>query len=88
MSKEKGIRLTCSRCGASVFLKELKSDTKETDGGYTTYVKPKYETPPDGWTFKYIGNDAYSCYDLCPSCDSDFDKMFREFWMSDSVGSV
>lgn len=77
MSKEKSILLTCSRCGTSVFLKELESNIKEIDGGYTQFkkyyptVKPKYEPAPPGWSTKYIGDSCFGCYDLCPSCTID-----------------
>ena len=88
MSKEKGVLLTWSRCGTSVFLKELESNIKEIDGGYTQSVKPKYEPAPPGWSTKYIGDSCFSCYDLCPSCTIDSDKVFSEFWKSASIISI
>jgi hypothetical protein len=62
--REKGMLVTCNRCGCTKFLKLLVNDFVQFDGDFNGTGKVKiqeYEDLPDGWSI-YNGND------LCPKC--------------------
>lgn len=59
MSVTLGRLVTCDRCGVTVFLKHLRSESR--DGGFSPSVD-KYEDLPRNWlNISYFGT-------LCPSC--------------------
>lgn len=70
MSRVSGYLVTCSRCGATIFLKKL--ETRTTDGGYTRY--DVMEELPDDWLPIYeLGGH------LCPECSKEFKKLIHNF---------
>lgn len=71
--KEKGMRITCDRCGDSVFVEQHVSDY-----GKLEY----YEEPPDGWkTVNITPLDAQATpIQLCPDCSAYLQEKLNEFW--------
>lgn len=69
MGSDMGKRLTCDRCGQSIFLKYLGKG--DADGGYTTY--DRYEDIPDSWM--YTTRMGY----LCSDCADSFRTFVYQF---------
>lgn len=67
--KLKGKLLKCDRCGATIFLKYLK--TNDIDGGYDSY--DVYEDEPKGW------NHIHDVGDVCPTCYEEYRLWLAEF---------
>ena len=76
MSKQKGMPVTCHRCGTTVFLKYKKTDT--FDGGFTK--TEDFEEKPEGWTCKFQDEDGNGYVDLCPKCSETFMKLLFDFY--------
>lgn len=75
--KEKGILLTCDRCGKNIFLKHLC--TESSDGGYTN--QDKYEDRPEGWcTVDKSMSSAIKSNHLCPDCGKKLKNLLDQFW--------
>lgn len=70
MSTQKGLLVTCDRCGKTTFRKYIGKG--ETDGGYTTW--DKFEATPDGWKY----SDDLGSW-LCPKCNTEYEKIKEEF---------
>lgn len=77
MSEQKGMLLTCDRCGETTFLQYLGQDV--LDGGFTRIGK--YEDRPPEWL--YMSETGH----LCPSCSVIFKKFVTEF-MSGRVAPI
>lgn len=74
MSKIKGQKLICDRCGAETFLEYLS--TSELDGDYIE--EDVYQMAPSGWgRIQEIG-------DLCPDCMSEWNEFIDKF--KESIG--
>ena len=76
MSQQKGLLVTCHRCGETVFLKYKGSG--HFDGGYTT--TDEFEDKPEGWTHEYPEESGKGWADLCPSCTDKFLKTLHNFY--------
>ena len=76
MSKQKGLLVTCHRCGESVFLKY--KGTGYFDGGYTK--TDDFEEKPEGWTCKLPDEAGNGYADLCPKCTEVFMKLLYDFY--------
>jgi uncharacterized C2H2 Zn-finger protein len=75
VASEKGLLLTCDRCGHWEFLKYLGREG--LDGGYTQI--DRYEDMPDTWLHEQqIGY-------LCPSCAELFREWIVDFMESENV---
>lgn len=75
--KEKGILLTCDRCGKNVFLKHLNTET--SDGGYTK--QDRYEERPDGWcAVDKTLSRAIKSNHLCSDCSKKLANILDQFW--------
>ena len=70
MSVVYGKLVTCSRCGATIFLKYLRKG--DTDGGYTKY--DIYEELPEDW----LNGTEFG--DLCPECTLEFKTWVNQFF--------
>lgn len=68
MSKVNGRMVTCDRCDTQIFLKHVGDG--EMDGGFTRYNN--FEPLPKGWGY-------YKCYDLCPDCFTEWNRLETEF---------
>jgi DNA-directed RNA polymerase subunit RPC12/RpoP len=79
MSEQRGKLLTCDRCGKTVFLKELEAKERDADGGYTRWNEYKHEKPPEGWSYKYLG-EYKDHYNLCPECSKKLEEVLGEFF--------
>lgn len=73
MSKCEGMLYTCTRCGATEFVKLI--DERYLDGGYTPHRE--YEKP-EGWLRENEMGD------LCPNC-ADVFKLFVTNFMGGNV---
>lgn len=74
MSSKLGRLVTCDRCGETVFLKYLRSESR--DGGFSPSANI-YEDLPRNWLdISYFGN-------LCPSCASILKNMVAEYMGGD-----
>lgn len=74
MSTQKGLLVTCDRCGKTTFRKYIGKG--ETDGGYTTW--DKFEEMSKGWTYT---ENKY----LCPVCAEHYRKMMDIFMSNDNT---
>lgn len=72
MSSTNGRILECDRCGEKIFLKLLGKEY--FDGGYS--VHDKFEAAPEHWLYKALPKYC----NLCPSCNKEITKLFKEFW--------
>lgn len=80
--KENGILLTCDRCGQTIFLKRLC--TESADGGYTNL--DKYEDRPEGWcTVDKSMSSAIKSTHLCPDCSKKLANILDQFWSNAEV---
>lgn len=69
MSSQKGMLLTCDRCGEWVFL--AHTGKKDADGGYTVW--DTFEKEPDGWDrVNGIGT-------VCPMCHKEYKDMLEKY---------
>ena len=76
MSSERGLLLTCDRCGAVKFCKYTGTDV--FDGGYTR--NDKFEKAED-WGFKPgIG-------DMCPKCTSAYEEAIASFMRNGRIAA-
>jgi hypothetical protein len=68
---ELGKRLTCDRCGESIFLKHLETKTIPREWQDAKIIEVYEEA--EGWkTRHYVG-------DLCPTCAEEHELLLREF---------
>lgn len=75
--RQKGIVLTCDRCGKSEFLKRLP-DTYSYANSKGITGEEIYQEPEYGWSEIVICGERK---DLCPDCSKvyeDFEKSFME----------
>lgn len=79
MAEQRGKLVTCDRCGESIFVKELKAEEKERDGGFTRWNEYTYENLPNGWDRVYFGYNFNNGM-LCPRCVAVFEIAREEFW--------
>lgn len=79
MAEQRGKLVTCDRCGESIFVKELKAEEKERDGGFTRWNEYTYEDLPNGWDHVYFGYNFYGGM-ICPTCVAIFELAREEFW--------
>ena len=77
MAQDKGVLVTCNRCGASVFLKYEGTRPRE-------WQTPEdvYEAPPPGWFAYRILNEKR---DLCPVCSEKWEKVAGAFLNNEPV---
>lgn len=77
MSQVKGVRITCNRCGVSVFLKYEGTKPRE-------WQTPEevYEAPPPGWFAYRILNEKR---DLCPVCSEKWEEMAGAFLRQEQI---
>lgn len=80
MAEATGKLLTCDRCGATCFLKYTGEGV--LNGGYTRWGKLEYR--PKGWQY-YCGS---SIGHLCPNCNTEFEKLLRDFMENKKIESV
>lgn len=76
MSKQRGMLLTCHRCGKTAFL--TYKGTGYFDGGYTQ--TDEFEEKPEGWTCKFPDEDGNGYVDLCKECTEEFMKNLYKFY--------
>lgn len=69
-----GKEVICDRCHKRIFLRKV--DSKELDGGYTTY--DVYEEKPKEWKVGYSSKGVTR--DLCPDCYNVYVKILKSFW--------
>ena len=63
--REKGMLVTCNRCGCTKFLKFIGIKfVCELPGSICAHEVEEYEDLPDGWT-------VYNGKDLCPKCSQE-----------------
>lgn len=79
MSEQRGKLVTCDRCGESIFVKELKAEEKDRDGGFTRWNEYTYEELPSGWDTVCFGYNFKGGM-LCPKCVAIFELAREEFW--------
>ena len=83
MAEQRGKLVTCDRCGESIFVKELKVEEKDRDGGFTRWNEYTYEGISSGWTkvsFTRLHIGSPVCYQLCPDCTKIFDRAYNQFF--------
>lgn len=76
MSKQRGMLLTCHRCGKTVFLAYkgrgyFAGDFTQTD---------EFEEKPEGWSCKFPDEDGNGNVDLCKECTEEFMKSLYIFY--------
>lgn len=69
MSEQIGKRLTCDRCGETIFLKW--EGMSEFDGGYSKIQH--FEKVPEGW------GSVMGLGQLCPKCYGEYIKLIEDF---------
>ena len=77
MAQEKGVRVTCNRCGTSVFLKYEGTRPREWQSPEEVYEK----APPGWFTYRILDEKR----DLCPACSEKWEEMAGAFLRQERI---
>lgn len=82
--RQRGILLTCDRCGKTEFLKRLPDMHLRHDEHYNCIDGEAYQQPESGWIERYFRDGERK--DLCPNCSKIFEEFMQEFMAEESIG--
>lgn len=80
--KQKGILLTCDRCGKTEFLKKLEGPYSRACSEYIIDGEV-YQEPGYNWTEREIRDEKKN---LCPRCSEIFEDFEKEFFREHNDG--